>query len=754
MIDHDSHFIDGKWRKTTNADHTIVRDSATEDAVGKVSHGSADDVDAAVKAARAAFPSWSSLSVERRASFIRAIADQLEARLDELTSGITAEVGMPVKLTRRIQAQAPIAAWRATADAAVEAMSDAPLGHSIITKEAVGVVAAITPWNYPLHQITGKLAAALAAGCCVVLKPSELAPTAAKVLGEAIASAGLPAGVVNIVFGDGATGEALVTHAGVDMVSFTGSTKVGRHIASSAGQALKRVALELGGKSAGIALRDADPALVVKHALSSCLLNSGQTCSAITRLIVPEERYDDYRAALKAAAGKMRVGDPRDPDTRVGPLVSAEHKQRVAAFVVDAMEQKFDPIVVGDGTTPTTGFFVAPAIFGRVPIASRLAQEEVFGPVLPCRPMRPTKRRSKSPTARPTALRAPSGAARPNRLNPSRVGCARAKLTSMVRRSTRRRRSAVSAPPASAGKAAATGSRSSWNSGPSRYPPRPQAECERRTRMYKQLEITRAGTDDHVAVLWFNRPDNMNALTKVMEAELRDAFASLDRDETVRAIVLTGKGRAFCAGMDIAELETLPPGDIREAEWMRPYDMNRRSDYQSRYSYFPAVRKPVISAINGATAGLGLVFALYSDIRFASDKAVFSTAFAKRGLIAEHGIAWMLPRLVGPGAAADLLFSARKVTAQEALAMRLVERLVPADKLIEEAVAYADDLAVNVSPRSIRVIKQQLGEVPFQTLSDAIALANREMFDSIQSDDFKEGVAHFVERRQARFTGS
>lgn len=272
--------------------------------------------------------------------------------------------------------------------------------------------------------------------------------------------------------------------------------------------------------------------------------------------------------------------------------------------------------------------------------------------------------------------------------------------------------------------------------------------------MYQQLELTRAGAGDQVAILSFNRPDNMNALTKVMEAELRDAFACLDRNESVRAIVLTGKGRAFCAGMDIAELETLPPDDIREAEWMRPYDMNRRSDYQSRYSYFPAVKKPIISAINGAAAGLGLVFALYSDIRFASDKAVFSTAFAKRGLIAEHGIAWMLPRLVGPGVAADLLYSARKVNAQEALAMRLVERLVPADELIERAVAYAEDLAANVSPRSIRVIKQQLGEAPFQTLSDAVALANREMFDSIQSDDFKEGVAHFVERRPARFTGS
>jgi enoyl-CoA hydratase/carnithine racemase len=272
--------------------------------------------------------------------------------------------------------------------------------------------------------------------------------------------------------------------------------------------------------------------------------------------------------------------------------------------------------------------------------------------------------------------------------------------------------------------------------------------------MYSQIEISKTGTRDQVAVVRFNRPDKMNALTKVMETELRDAMTALGRDGSVRVIVLTGNGRAFCAGMDIAELEVLPPGDIREAGWMRSYDMNRRADYQSRYSYFPAVNKPIISAINGAAAGLGLVFALYSDIRFASETAVFSTAFAKRGLIAEHGIAWMLPRVVGPGHAADLLFSARKVSAQEALAMRLVERVVAPERLLDDVIAYADDLAANVSPRSIGVIKHQLGEAPFQTLTEAIAFANREMFDSIQSDDFKEGVAHFVERRQANFTGN
>ncbi|MBP5059606.1 enoyl-CoA hydratase [Pseudomonas chlororaphis] len=269
---------------------------------------------------------------------------------------------------------------------------------------------------------------------------------------------------------------------------------------------------------------------------------------------------------------------------------------------------------------------------------------------------------------------------------------------------------------------------------------------------FKQIELSRFGTREYVAVVTLMRPDKMNALTKVMEEELREAFAQLDCDDSVRVIVLTGNGRAFCAGMDIDELEVLPPDDIMA--WMRTYDMNRRADYQSRYSYFPGVRKPIISAINGAAAGLGLVLALYSDIRFASETAVFSTAFAKRGLIAEHGIAWLLPRIVGPGHAADLLLSSRKVTAHEALSMSLVERLFSPDTLLEQTLKYAEELALNVSPRSVRVIKQQLGESPFQTLTESIAQANREMFLSIQSDDFKEGVAHFMERRPARFSGT
>lgn len=259
---------------------------------------------------------------------------------------------------------------------------------------------------------------------------------------------------------------------------------------------------------------------------------------------------------------------------------------------------------------------------------------------------------------------------------------------------------------------------------------------------------------DKIATITFDRPDRMNALTKIMEREIRQAMEKADRDQEVRAIILTGAGRAFCAGMDMNELEILPPDDIRAQEWMRPYDMNRRADYQTRYSYFPAVQKPIIAAINGAAAGLGLVLSLYSDIRIASETAVFSTAFAKRGLIAEHGIAWILPRVVGPGHAADLLISSRKLTAPEALQMGLVNRLVKPEALLDEARAYARDLVDNVSPRSIRVIKRQLWESPYQTLGEAVMSANQEMYYSIQSEDFKEGVAHFLERRQANFTGT
>jgi aldehyde dehydrogenase (NAD+) len=383
MTDYPSHLINGEWRPSSGKEETTIFDSATERPLGRIAHGNADDVSTAVEAARAAFPQWAATAPLIRAKYLNAIADGLESRRDTIANDISREVGMPLKLARRIQVEAPIAAWRATAAIGESMQFEETVGHSLVTQEAVGVVAAITPWNYPLHQITGKLAAALMAGCTIVLKPSELAPSSAKALGDAILESGLPPGVVNIVFGDRISGQVLAEHPAIDMVSFTGSTAVGRSIASSAGRRLKRISLELGGKSPSIALPDADPAQVVKHTVSLCFLNSGQTCSAITRLLVPEDLYGAYREHLRAAAASLVLGDPADASTRIGPLVSGQQRTRVLEFIREAEGAGFDVIAGGTGAAvPSSGYFVAPTIFGRVPPEARLAREEVFGPVL------------------------------------------------------------------------------------------------------------------------------------------------------------------------------------------------------------------------------------------------------------------------------------------------------------------------------------------------------------------------------------
>ncbi|HEV7879139.1 enoyl-CoA hydratase [Bradyrhizobium sp.] len=259
--------------------------------------------------------------------------------------------------------------------------------------------------------------------------------------------------------------------------------------------------------------------------------------------------------------------------------------------------------------------------------------------------------------------------------------------------------------------------------------------------------------DRKIATVTLNRPDRMNAWTPIMERDVRHAMEAAATDDGVRVIVLTGAGRAFCAGADMDALKELDPNDVRRADSAPPFDMNRRPDWQTRYAYYPSIAKPVIGMLNGATAGIALVHALYCDLRFAADNTVFTTAFARRGLIAEHGISWMLPRIVGHANALDLLMSARRVLSDEALRIGLVNRLYPPEQLREQTYAYARDLADFVSPSSIAVIKRQLYDVPFQTLAEATIDANREMGIALRGSDFREGVASFMEKRPPRFTG-
>ncbi len=259
--------------------------------------------------------------------------------------------------------------------------------------------------------------------------------------------------------------------------------------------------------------------------------------------------------------------------------------------------------------------------------------------------------------------------------------------------------------------------------------------------------------EHRIATITLNRPDKLNAWTAIMEREVRQAMDGAAADQGVRAIVLTGAGRGFCAGADMDLLKGLDPSDITAGSWTQPFDVNHRLDYQTRYGYYPAIAKPIIGMLNGATAGIGMVHALYCDIRFAADNAVFTTSFARRGLIAEHGLSWMLPMMVGHANAMDLLLSARKVLAPEAQAMGLVNKVFAADQLVEATYAYVRDLVDNVSPRSMAVIKRQQYDAPFQSLAENTRQANAEMLQSFASDDFREGVSHFMEKRAAQFTG-
>lgn len=385
MQQHSRFYIGGQWVAPDGNAFIDVENPATETVIARVPEGTATDADRAARAAAAAFPAWAALSGTERGAFLQKIADGLKARQDELGRLIASEVGMPVKLATRVQAGNPIFTFAACARIAAEGFAEERIGHSLVLKVSTGPVACITPWNFPLHQIAAKVGAALAAGCTVVLKPSEVAPLNAFLLAEVIEAAGLPAGVFNLVTGYGpVVGEALAAHPALAAVSFTGSTAAGKRVAAVAAATVKRVYLELGGKSASVVLPDADLAAAVKGTVAGCFLNSGQACSALTRLLVPQERYAEAAALAVQAAAAYTLGDPQAEGSRLGPLVSGLQRQRVRAMIDQAVADGAE-LLCGGSAAPEelpTGYYVRPTVFGRVRPDAALAREEVFGPVL------------------------------------------------------------------------------------------------------------------------------------------------------------------------------------------------------------------------------------------------------------------------------------------------------------------------------------------------------------------------------------
>ncbi|HEX3089119.1 MAG TPA: aldehyde dehydrogenase family protein [Ilumatobacteraceae bacterium] len=384
--------MNGRWVASAGTDTIDVLDSLTETVMGAIPAGVAGDVDDAVAAAKAAFPEWSTTPVEQRAKYMNEIADALDARLDELAALITRETGMAYSVSQPVQVGGAVYGFRQAATLVEAFTFESTVGNSLVVREPIGVVGCITPWNYPLLQIAAKVAFAMAAGCTVVLKPSEIAPIDAFILAEIVDQVGLPAGVFNMVSGYGpVVGEAIASHPDVDMVSFTGSNRAGRRVSQLGAETVKKIALELGGKSPNILLDDLDEAglrAAVTDGVGKAFANSGQSCDALTRMIVPRVRMAEAERVAAEAVAALKVGDPFEADVDLGPLASAAQRDRVQSYIQKGTDEGAELIVGGLGAPEDqpTGYYVRPTVFSNVTTKMTIAQEEIFGPVLAIMP--------------------------------------------------------------------------------------------------------------------------------------------------------------------------------------------------------------------------------------------------------------------------------------------------------------------------------------------------------------------------------
>jgi aldehyde dehydrogenase (NAD+) len=378
-------YIDGAWCDPIGAGRMDVLNPATENVIDQISIGNAADIDKAVRAARRAFGTYSQTSRDERLALIRRIIKEFRARLDELAQTMTVEMGAPITFARERQATVALFHFEEIARVLENYAFEHREGPHLIVHEPIGVCGLITPWNWPLNQVASKVAPALAAGCAVVLKPSEIAPLSSMIIAEILDSAGVPAGVFNLVNGDGpVTGQALAAHTQVDMMSFTGSVRGGVAVAKAAADSVKRVTQELGGKSANIILPDADLTLAVPEGVKACFVNGGQNCQSPTRMLVHRSQRDAAVSLARAAADAFRLGDPMDAEAEMGPMVSAQQYNSIQELIASGVSQGATLIAGGLGQPAgfSRGYYVRPTVFADVTPNMRIAQEEIFGPVL------------------------------------------------------------------------------------------------------------------------------------------------------------------------------------------------------------------------------------------------------------------------------------------------------------------------------------------------------------------------------------
>ena len=386
MKTYEQFYINGEWVNPVEGLNTLdVINPANEEVIGKIAMGSAADVDKAVIAAKDAFDTFSQTSVEERLALLGKIIEVYQSRYDEIAETISSEMGAPLTLSKAAQAATGLGHFAQAIEILQSFEWEETKGRTLIRKEPIGVVGMITPWNWPINQISCKVAPALAAGCTMVLKPTEIAPLNAILFAEVMHEAGVPPGVFNLVNGDGLTvGEAMSSHPGIDMMSFTGSTRAGIAVAKGSADTVKRVAQELGGKSANIILDDADFESAVTGGARHCFNNSGQSCNAPTRMLVPESRHDEAKEIAKRAAETTKVGDPFSEDTGIGPVVSEVHFDKIQGLIEKGIEEGAELVVGGPGKPEglNAGYYVRPTVFANVNNDMTIAREEIFGPVL------------------------------------------------------------------------------------------------------------------------------------------------------------------------------------------------------------------------------------------------------------------------------------------------------------------------------------------------------------------------------------